>query len=189
MAVFGDFLMIKMKILDANGEVLEEGNEQGDLYIYGLNSILPVVDGEVARMAEGEEKTIEVKPEQGYGPRSDELIRTFPLKQFKEKPVEGELIEMQAGGNTYRGRVLKVEGGRVTIDFNHPYAGKTLKFNVKVEKIGKDEKSKIEFLLKQFQVKGEIKGKVVEVSDEEKYRGLLPTFSYLFPEYELKLKK
>ncbi|RME14691.1 MAG: hypothetical protein D6797_08235 [Bdellovibrio sp.] len=192
MANFGDFLLVKMEIKDKDGATLEEGREEGDVYIYGLNSILPVVDREVALMKEGEVRDIKAMPEEAYGPKNPDLIKTLPASNFKEKPSQGELIEMNSGGRTFKGIVKKVEGGRVTVDFNHPYAGKELLFHIEVKKIAREEKPKIELILHQFDAGKDVDvdwdGKKLVVKSEDAYKNIAPTMSYLFPEYKLELK-
>ena len=189
MAVFGDFLVVKIKIKDSEGNVLEEGKPNGDVFVYGLNHIIPKVDNTLALMKAGEKKTLTLKPEEAYGPVVPDLVKTYPASQFKETPKVGDVIESRAPtGEIYRGLVKRVENGRVTLDFNSPYAGKTLTFDIEVLDLAKDEEGKIKATLTQYdasdKVKVDMASKKLTTKDKELFEKLKPTMVFLFPEYE-----
>ena len=81
------------------------------------------------------EYSIKLSPEEGFGKRDTKLIRFIPPKYFKEKklnPYPGLSITVD---DDY-GVVRSVSGGRILVDFNHPWSGKDLFYEVKVhEKI------------------------------------------------------
>ncbi len=193
MAVFGDFILIKMRIKDKEGNVLEEGRDKGDVYVYGLNRILPKVDLAIAQMKEGEERVLTLEPQDAYGMPNPELIKTYPAAQFKQVPKVGDVLESQTPQGPIRGVVKRVENGRITIDFNPQYAGKTLVFEVKVLGIAKDEAEKIKYTLMQYdaedKVDADTKAKKFVIKDAELYGKVGPTLAFLFPEYSLELKE
>jgi len=117
--------------------------------IVGEGFVIKGLDKALEEMKEGEEKEIVVKPEEGFGIRKAEMVKTLPLKKFEEQkinPYPGMILDFGQA----KARVLSVSGGRVTIDFNHPLAGKELVYKVKVRREVKDEKEKIEKLLEFF---------------------------------------
>ncbi len=194
MAVFGDFIVLKMKIKDKDGNVLEEGRAKGDVFVYGLNKILPRVDETLAKMKAGEKKTLTLEPNEAYGPVIPDLIKTYPASQFKNPPKVGDVLESRGPhGEVYRGMVKKVENGRITIDFNSPYAGKTLVFDIEVLDVAKDEEGKINATLKQYDADGKVnvdmKAKKLTTKDKEVYSKIAPTIFFLFPEYEFVLEE
>ena len=90
----------------------------------------------------GKRTTIELPPEKGYGARDPAKMRLVPLRRFREKqidPVPGAEIDLDG-----RPAVVRAVGaGRVQVDYNHPLAGRTLIYDVSVEKVLEDENEKI----------------------------------------------
>ncbi|HIC91944.1 MAG TPA: peptidylprolyl isomerase [Syntrophaceae bacterium] len=105
---------------------------------YGAGEILPKLEEELAGLSVGEEKDITLSPEDAYGEIDPRLIQVVPLEVF---PGDTEVKAGQAYQSLdERGKrrlfyVKKVEGNHVTVDFNHPLAGKTLYFHVVVRDI------------------------------------------------------
>jgi peptidylprolyl isomerase/FKBP-type peptidyl-prolyl cis-trans isomerase SlyD len=107
---------------------------------------LEFIDEALIGMGEGDSKHIEILPKDGYGERNPKLINLIPLNEFKKaniNPVTGMIINYK-----YKeGKVLSVSGGRVKIDFNNTFAGKTLEFDLNVVEIIKDDKEKIKSMI------------------------------------------
>ena len=114
--------------------------------VVGASHVIPGVDEALIGMEVGEKKTIEVPPEKGYGKRDPKKIRAIPLKEFLKqgiKPVPGTRVNI----DNEVGKILSVGAGRVTVDFNHELAGKTLEYEISIEeKVNKDEE-KIRYLV------------------------------------------
>lgn len=122
--------------------------------IVGEGFVIKGLDKALEEMKEGEEKEVVIKPEEGFGVRKAEMVKTLPLKKFEEQkinPYPGMILDF---GHA-KARVLSISGGRVTIDFNHPLAGKELIYKVKIKREIKDEKEKVEKLLEFFGLKKE----------------------------------
>ncbi|HYY91529.1 MAG TPA: FKBP-type peptidyl-prolyl cis-trans isomerase [Candidatus Dormibacteraeota bacterium] len=90
----------------------------------------------------GKQTTIELSPEKGYGARDPAKMRLVPLRRFREKqidPVPGAEVDLDG-----RPAVVRAVGaGRVQVDYNHPLAGRTLIYDVSIEKVLEDESEKI----------------------------------------------
>ena len=90
----------------------------------------------------GKPTTVELPPEKGYGARDPAKMRLVPLRRFRDKqidPVPGAEIDLDG-----RPAVVRAVGaGRVQVDYNHPFAGRTLIYDVSVEKVLEDENEKI----------------------------------------------
>lgn len=100
--------------------------------IVGAGFVIPGVDKALAEMKVGEKRAVEISPEEGFGSRDPKLVRTVPQKVFRQQPQPGMVVDF---GDS-RGRVQSVSAGRVRVDFNHPLAGKALKYELEVvEKI------------------------------------------------------
>ncbi len=154
----GDFIRLKYtgkvqetgEIFDTTSEevaeeagLVTENKTFGPIPIaVGVGHVLKGLDKGLVGMEEGEKKTIEVTPEEGFGPRDPKLLQLIPMSEFKKqnmKPYVGMNITME--GHT--GKIRSISGGRVTVDFNHEFAGKTLVYDVEVEKVIEDDLEKI----------------------------------------------
>ena len=104
----------------------------------GAGQVIPGFDNAVASMNVGEEKDIVIPPEQGYGNPNPELVKEFPRSQFPPTPEPavgmGLMIKIP-DGQQLPARIVKVVAGTITLDLNHPLAGKNLHFKLKLLEI------------------------------------------------------
>lgn len=121
-------------ILDNEGKLLE----QSDLplsYIHGVDGkMYPKVEQALAGTAIGDEVEVELSPAEGFGEPDPELIY---VEQLENVPAEFQHIGTEAmfendEGETITMKVTKIEDGELTLDANHPFAGKTVVFKIKV---------------------------------------------------------
>jgi len=108
----------------------------------GVGHVLKGLDKGLVGMEVGEKKEIEVAPEDGFGIRDQKLIQLIPMKEFQKqnmRPQVGMTITLEG----QPGKIRSISGGRVTVDFNHEFAGKTLVYDVEVEKIIEDDEEKV----------------------------------------------
>jgi FKBP-type peptidyl-prolyl cis-trans isomerase 2 len=103
-------------------------------FTVGKGEVISGVDQGVIGLKEGETKQIKITPEQGYGPHEDELVKRVPKEVIGDQTFfEGEIIRLQTSqGQIVPAEVKKVGKQSVTIDFNHPLAGKVLVFDVEI---------------------------------------------------------
>lgn len=140
--------------------------------IVGGEMVVEGLDEELKNMEVGEEKKVTVPPERAFGSRDGDLIKTFSEKKFKDQdmtPAPGMRINM--GGRM--GRILSVNSGRVRIDLNHPLAGKTLEYEVKIEESVDDKEGKVRALGEYYLREGpevEVKGDKAVMKTENKIR-------------------
>ena len=101
----------------------------------GANMIIPGLEKEVSKMKKGEEKEVTIKSEDAYGQPNPEMIKKVPREQLPptQEPKVGMFLALQTpDGQQIPVEITEVTDKEVTIDLNHPLAGKTLKFKVKV---------------------------------------------------------
>jgi FKBP-type peptidyl-prolyl cis-trans isomerase SlyD len=135
----GKVVTIDYTLKNDSGELLDssEGGE-GFAYLHGANNIIPGLEQALAGRASGDEVAVSVEPSDGYGDRDESLVVGVPRDRFEP---DAEITEgMQFHAQTPQGgsvtvRVISIEGETVTIDGNHPLAGETLKFDVKVRDV------------------------------------------------------
>ncbi len=118
------------------GEVIEDSRKHGEpvKVLFGRNIMLEGLEKGMEGMEEGETRTIEVKPEEGYGDVDPELIQKVPREYFGDLKLEKDMkLRAQApDGQIIDFRVVDFNEEDVIIDLNHPLAGKTLIFEVEV---------------------------------------------------------
>ena len=109
--------------------------------------VLKGLDEALAKTAVGDKLTVEVTPEKGFGERDSGKVRMIPIRKLgedAEKVSVGDTIEV----DNKRGIIRFIGSGRVQIDYNHRYAGKTILFDVNVLKSLDSPNDKVDGILK-----------------------------------------
>jgi peptidylprolyl isomerase len=101
----------------------------------GEGSIIPGVEKAIEGMSVGESKTVQVAPEQGYGQRKEELVEEVSKDKFPPEidPQVGQRFEVpRQQGKPMLVTVVGVSDSIVTLDANHPLAGRDLTFELEL---------------------------------------------------------
>jgi FKBP-type peptidyl-prolyl cis-trans isomerase SlyD len=103
-------------------------------FITGKGHIIPGLENALVGMNEGESADILVKAADAYGEMNPEAVQTLPIEQFEGVDLQEGMTLYGQGedGQTVQVTVKSFNDKEVTIDFNHPLAGKDLMFSVKV---------------------------------------------------------
>lgn len=127
--------------LTVDGALADRATEERPLdYIHGTHMLIPKFEAEIEGLEEGAAFAFTVSPEEGYGPYDEKMRFDVPRSAFT---INGEIREdlMQVGrtvpmmgrdGNVLQALIVDVKDNGVTLDFNHPMAGKELHFTGKV---------------------------------------------------------
>lgn len=118
-----------------NTEVLESSFQDDPmLYLHGHNNLLPALEEALANKAAGDEVIVTLPPEKAYGKRLDKEPQRVPIKHLltKGKIKVGQIVQVNTDQGPAEATVVKVGLKNVDLDNNHPYAGKTLTFEVKI---------------------------------------------------------
>jgi FKBP-type peptidyl-prolyl cis-trans isomerase 2 len=122
-----------------DGTVFDSSEGRAPLqFVLGTGYVIPGVEKAVEGMSVGEQVNAKIPPEDGYGPRSDELVLDVSLDQFpgEAAPTVGQRFEMTTGeGQSTLVTVTEVAADKVQIDANHPLAGRSLNFELELVKI------------------------------------------------------
>lgn len=110
----------------------------------GSHHVIAGLDEALPGKEEGFEDEIDIPPEKAFGNRDPKKLESFPKNGFKEKPVKGMSVKLEEQGE---GVVVDVIGNRVIVDFNHPFAGKTLHYSYKLESKVDDLVEKVKGLI------------------------------------------
>jgi peptidylprolyl isomerase len=134
--------------------------------------VLKGLDEALAKTSVGDKLTVEVTPDKGFGERDSSKVRMIPIRKLgedAEKVSVGDTIEV----DNKRGIIRFIGSGRVQIDYNHKYAGKTILYDVNVVKSLDSPHDKIDGILQNrlplenSKINFELKDKEVSISIPE----------------------
>lgn len=131
----GTLVRFEYTLRGDDGKVIDS-SEGGQPFIYthGRNDIVPGLESQLAGLKVGESKSVTVEPAQGYGLVQDEALIEVPIEKI---PPEAREVGRRLQGTGPEGQpvqpvVKEVREKIVVLDFNHPLAGQTLNFDVKI---------------------------------------------------------
>lgn len=138
----GSLVSIDYTLTDGKGQVMDTNKGKPPLvFTKGTGQIIPGLDKELLGMKVGQEKKVQVKPEDGYGPVNPAAFQEVPKDKLPPEALQvgSNLMARGPQGQPIPVRVHEIKVETVVIDFNHPMAGKTLFFDVKIVDIKSGE--------------------------------------------------
>jgi peptidylprolyl isomerase len=108
-------------------------------FVLGSGQVIPGFDNAVDGMKVGENKEVRLDAEDAYGQRNDQLIQEVPKSALPDdlEPKVGMGLQSQSpDGQVMQLTVTDVADDSITVDANHPLAGKALSFDIKLVEIG-----------------------------------------------------
>lgn len=127
---------IHYTLKDDAGEVMDSSEGHAPLdYLHGENNLIPGLESELQGKVAGAKFQAVIAPKDGYGEVNEDFIQTISKQMFQgvDQIEPGMTFTAQGDGGVQRQvRIVNVEGDDVTIDANHPLAGKTLHFDVEI---------------------------------------------------------
>jgi FKBP-type peptidyl-prolyl cis-trans isomerase SlyD len=139
----GSQVALEYTLSDESGTVIESNKgKQPMSYIHGKSQIIPGLEKELSGMKVGEEKKIKIKPEDGYGPVNLDAFQEVRKDKLPPEALKVGTMLMAQGpqGQGIPVRVHEIKDTTVIMDLNHPMAGKTLSFDVKISEVKTPEK-------------------------------------------------
>jgi peptidylprolyl isomerase len=146
----GDFILINYtaKVKETNevfDTTLEEVakkehlHKEGEIYepklvVIGESWVLKALDENLPTMKLKKAETVEIPPDKAFGPRDPDKIKRVPLKHLLAKDIHNPAIGMRIDYNGKMATIRSIGAGRVLLDFNPPLAGRTLVYDVTVDK-------------------------------------------------------
>jgi FKBP-type peptidyl-prolyl cis-trans isomerase 2 len=118
-----------------DGKVIETSKGREPLkYVHGQRMMIPGLEKELAGMKVGDEKHVTVKPEDAYGPINKNAFQEVPKDKIPSNGLKvGAILAAKSPeGRVIPMRVSEIKDKTVVMDMNHPMAGKTLVFDVKI---------------------------------------------------------
>lgn len=120
------------------GKVFDASERHGQPleFVAGEGMVVSGFDNAVIGMEVGEEKEVTLKPEEAYGERHEEAVQKIPKKNFPKEAKAGMMVGVPLpNGQQIPALIEKIDDDFVTLDMNHPMAGKTLVFKIKVVEV------------------------------------------------------
>lgn len=132
----GDIVTLNYEGRVGDGSTFRTFDEEPVTIEVGSGSLVKGFEEQVQGMTEGEEKEFRVAPEDGYGVLKPELVLTVRADLFADSDITPDvgMVLKTPHGNCH---VTRIEGGEIEISYNHPLAGETLEYKVKLIKVVK----------------------------------------------------
>lgn len=122
-----------------DGTVFDTSREREPIeFEIGAQKVIPGFEKLVQGMEPGDTKTGTITPEDGYGPRRDDMVLDVDRDSLPDdvEPEVGQQLQMHTqGGQAVPVQITNVEEDHITVDANHPLAGRTLEFDVELVNI------------------------------------------------------
>jgi FKBP-type peptidyl-prolyl cis-trans isomerase SlyD len=131
----GTVVSLQYTLSSEDGKTIESNKGKEPLkYTHGGQQIVPGLEKNLTGMKMGEEKRVKVNPEEGYGPVDPKGFQEFPKDKIPSEGLKVGAVLTARGpqGQQVPVRVHEIKEKTVVLDLNHPMAGKTLVFDVKV---------------------------------------------------------
>ena len=131
-------VVLKYEVIDEQDQLVDRSEDDGPLaYIHGNGQLIPGLENALEGREQGDKLSIDVPPDQGYGERDEDGIQTVSRSQFDngDQIEAGMQFEAQDDEGHQIVTVVGVEGDKITLDTNHPLAGKTLHFKVEIVEV------------------------------------------------------
>jgi FKBP-type peptidyl-prolyl cis-trans isomerase SlyD len=124
---------LQYKVADANGRLIEASPKPMTYLHGGYENTLPKIEAALDGQQAGYQVTLALRPEDAFGARDERLAKTIARSEFPPGvKVGGQLEGHTADGRPQVFNVMKIKGDQVLLDGNHPLAGKSLRFSLKV---------------------------------------------------------
>lgn len=123
------------KLSDEAGQLLEASEDgQPVAYLHGHNNMLPGLENKLEGRSAGESFEITLAPADAYGERHEDSEQRVPVKHLQgaKKWKPGMIATVQTDQGARQVTVVKLGKFMVTVDTNHPFAGKTLNFDINI---------------------------------------------------------
>lgn len=127
------------KLSDEIGTELESNDEGVPMaYLHGAGNLLPALEAALQGKTAGDELSVTLPPEQAYGPVTPNAVKRVPIKHLigrYKRLLPGMLVKVRTEGGAANVRIVKAGKFNVDVDYNHPFAGKTLTFRIRIHDV------------------------------------------------------
>lgn len=135
------FVTLDYELRDDDGDLLDASESEGGepiRYVHGYGMLVPGLEAALAGLRMGDEREVVVPADAGYGEYDESLVLEIERGQLPDPravQVGDEFVAESPEGDEIAMNVVEVHGDRVVVDANHPLAGMTLHYVVKVRDV------------------------------------------------------
>ena len=132
---------------DNDGNIIDQSEDGSFLYLHGAMNIIPGLENALTGKTAGEELSVSVSPEEGYGEKDPQRIQEVPKDMFENSTdiqVGMQFHAQSPDGNAVVVTVAEIKEESVVIDANHALAGVELNFDVKIIEVRAASEEEIE---------------------------------------------
>jgi FKBP-type peptidyl-prolyl cis-trans isomerase SlpA len=134
------YLTLHYRLAGPDGtDIVTTFNDSPATLQMGTGQLAPFLEACLIGLPEGARETFELPPEKAFGERNPDLVQHVSRatldenSQTGESYVIGDLVEFTApSGGRFAGVLRAIDGDSALFDFNHPLAGQTVKFEVRI---------------------------------------------------------
>lgn len=103
-------------------------------YVQGSGQIIPGLEEQLTGLKKGDKRHVTVEPEKAYGVADPRAVQKVPKKAFQEadKMQVGDVVTGKVNDQEFQATITAISDKEVTLDLNHPLAGKTLNFDIEI---------------------------------------------------------
>lgn len=122
---------------DESGNVIDQSQGEPLAYLHGHNNIIPGLEKELEGKSAGDSLTAVIEPADAYGEYQEQAVQQVPRANFQgvDNIQPGMQFQSEAEGQVMLVTVTDVNDDTVTVDANHPLAGKKLSFDVEIVEV------------------------------------------------------
>lgn len=135
----GKVVSIEFQIADANGTILDKSDEDNEwTFLTGSGEIPEGLEGALDGKEVGDTFSVTLTPETGYGERDEALVQTIAKSDLGDEDVDlsiGDQLEAETEDGYEVVTVVAITPDSITVDGNHEFAGKTVRFDVKITEV------------------------------------------------------
>ena len=134
-------------LTDSEGQLIDKSDDGTFAYLHGASNIIRGLEEALTGKSAGDEVTVAVAPEDGYGDRSDAMLQQVPKSMFEDNSqiaVGSQFHAQGPNGEMLVVTVAEVEDEHVIVDGNHPLAGVDLHFSVTIVDVREASAEEIE---------------------------------------------
>ena len=142
-------VQLSYKVLLADGSVYGQSTPDQPLeFMVGAGRMMPALEKAIMGLKVGDKKTVPIKAADAFGEYDPAAFQEVPKSQFPAGATfaVGEQFQVQMAGGTRVVTIAAVNDKSVTVDFNHPLAGKDITFEIEVLKIRDATKAELDAL-------------------------------------------
>ena len=136
----GAFLTLHYRLSADDGrDIVSTFAENPATLQLGAGQLSPALEAKLLGLPEGAHGVFELAPGEAFGPRNSDLVQRVSMATLRQHSSEdanyavGDLVDFSApGGGRFAGMLLELGEDDALFDFNHPLAGRSVKFEVNI---------------------------------------------------------